>query len=246
MSERILIVGATSAIAEALARRYAGEGAHLFLAARNRARLEAIAADLRVRGAPAVATATFDARARTGFEDLIGLAWDTLGGIDTALIAHGSLPDQAACTASPETALAELDVNALSVIGLLTPLANRMESAGRGTIAVIGSVAGDRGRQSNYVYGAAKACLHTFLEGLAHRLYPAGVKVITVKPGFVDTPMTAAFPKGPLWASSETVAGDVRRGIRQGRSVLYTPWFWRWIMLIVRSVPRPIFYRTKL
>jgi decaprenylphospho-beta-D-erythro-pentofuranosid-2-ulose 2-reductase len=246
MSERILIVGATSAIAQAVGRLFAAEGARLFLVARNRDRLEAIAADLRVRGAVEVSVETFDAASRVGLDDLVGRAWSAFGGIDGVLVAHGSLPDQGACNASSELTLHEMDVNAMGVIGLLTPIANRMESAGAGTIAVIGSVAGDRGRQSNYVYGAAKACIDTYLQGLAHRLYPAGVRVVTVKPGFVDTPMTADFDKGPLWASAQTVAKDIRRAMQRGTPVVYTPWFWRWIMLVIRAIPRPIFYRTKL
>jgi decaprenylphospho-beta-D-erythro-pentofuranosid-2-ulose 2-reductase len=246
MIAKVLIVGATSAIAEAVARRFASEGAALLLAARNIERAGAIAADLRVRGAASVAVERYDAAAPGSGEALAARAWDALGGIDTVLIAHGSLPDQRACAASAGLTRRELEINALSVIELLTPLAERMEAAGRGTLAVVGSVAGDRGRQSNYVYGAAKGCLAIFLQGLAHRLAPAGVRVLTIKPGFVDTPMTASFPKGPLWASPETVARDIYRAIGRGQRVLYTPWFWRWIMLVIRLVPAPIFHRTRL
>lgn len=246
MSKRILIVGATSAIAEAVARRYAAEGASLFLAARNTARAAAIADDLRVRGAAAVWVEGYDATAPEAAERLVTAAWDGLGGIDVVLIAHGSLPDQQACAASVALTRRELEVNALGAIDLLTLLANRMESAGAGTLAVIGSVAGDRGRQSNYVYGAAKGCLDIFLQGLAHRLAPKGVRVLIIKPGFVDTPMTAAFPKGPLWASPEAVARSIHRAIGRGRPVLYTPWFWRWIMLVIRLVPTAVFHRTRL
>jgi len=246
MSARVLIVGATSAIAEAVARRYAAQGAALFLAARRTDRAAVIADDLRVRGAAAVTVGAYDATVRDTADALVAAAWEALGGIDVALIAHGSLPDQPACAASAALTRQELEVNALSVIDLLTPLANRMESARHGTLAVIGSVAGDRGRQSNYVYGAAKGCLAIFMQGLAHRLAPAGVRVLTIKPGFVDTPMTAAFPKGPLWASPQTVARDIQRAIERGAQVLYTPWFWRWIMLVIRLVPTSIFQRTRL
>lgn len=246
MSKRILIVGATSAIAEAVARRYAAEGASLFLAARNTDRAAAIADDLRVRGAAAVWVEGYDATAPEGAERLVTAAWDALSGIDVALIAHGSLPDQQACAASVALTRREFEVNALSVIDLLTLLANRMESAQAGTLAVIGSVAGDRGRQSNYVYGAAKGCIDIFLQGLAHRLAPTGVRVLIIKPGFVDTPMTAAFPKGPLWASPAAVARGIHRAIGRGTHVLYTPWFWRWIMLLIRLVPTAVFHRTRL
>ncbi|MBV5273459.1 MAG: SDR family oxidoreductase [Lamprocystis purpurea] len=246
MSARVLIVGATSAIAEAVARRYAAQGAALFLAARRTDRAAVIADDLRVRGAAAVTVAAYDATVRDTADALVAAAWEALGGIDVALIAHGSLPDQPACAASAVLTRQELEVNALSVIDLLTPLANRMASARHGTLAVIGSVAGDRGRQSNYVYGAAKGCLAVFMQGLAHRLTPVGVRVLTIKPGFVDTPMTAAFPKGPLWASPQTVARDIQRAIERGAQVLYTPWFWRWIMLVIRLIPTSIFQRTRL
>jgi len=246
MSQRVLIIGATSAIAEAVARRYAAEGATLFLAARNTARAAAIADDLRVRGARAVQVGAYDATATDGADALVATAWETLGGIDVALIAHGVLPDQAACAASAVLTRQALAVNLLSVIDVLTPLANRMESAGRGTLAVIGSVAGDRGRQSNSVYGAAKGGLAIFLQGLAHRLAPTGVRVLIIKPGLVDTPMTAAFPKSALWASPATVGRDIHRAVARGRRVLYTPWFWRWIMLIIRLIPTAIFHRTRL
>jgi decaprenylphospho-beta-D-erythro-pentofuranosid-2-ulose 2-reductase len=246
MSECVLIVGATSAIAEALARRYAAEGARLALAARNLEHCEHIAADLRIRGAAEVRCLRFDAAERDKFAPLIENAWNGFDGLDVAVIAHGSLPDQSACEQSIDATLEALDINALSAIGLLVPLANRMADVRRGHIAVIGSVAGDRGRQSNYVYGAAKGCLAVFLQGLAHRLYPLGVRVLTVKPGFVDTPMTAAFDKGPLWAQPDQVARDIQRAIRKGVIEVYTPWFWRWIMRVIRFLPRPLFLRTKL
>lgn len=245
--KRVLIVGATSAIAEALARRYAAAGASFYLAARDAARAAAIADDLEVRGARAVAVGTYDAAAPPqAAQALVDSAWEALGGVDLALIAHGSLPDQDACKASAALTRRALEVNALSVIDLLVPLANRMAGSGQGTLAVLGSVAGDRGRQSNYVYGAAKACLAVFLQGLAHRLAPAGVRVLTIKPGFVDTPMTAAFAKGPLWASPERVARDIERAVQRGTRVLYTPWFWRWIMLAVRLIPDVLLHRTHL
>ena len=243
---KILIVGATSAIAEATARLFAAEGDRLFLAGRDPGRLQVIADDLKVRGADRVATAAFDARDYDSHAPLVDAAAQALDGLDTVLIAHGTLPDQKACEASFETAREAFEINALSVVSLLTPIANRFEAQGQGTIAVMSSVAGDRGRQSNYVYGAAKGCLNVFLEGLAHRLAKAKVAVLTVKPGFVDTPMTAAFPKGALWASPAQVANDVHRAIAGRKRVLYTPWFWRWIMWVIRSVPTAVFHRTKL
>jgi hypothetical protein len=132
------------------------------------------------------------------------------------------------------------------VLALLTDLANRFERQGSGAIGVISSPAGDRGRQSNYVYGAAKAAVTNLASGLRHRLAGKGVRVVTILPGFVDTPMTAGFRKGPLWASAEKVAADIQRAMDGGFGVVYTPWFWRWIMLLIRHVPERLFIRTRL
>ncbi len=169
-----------------------------------------------------------------------------LGGLDGALIAHGTLSDQRACEQSVELLRAEFDVNALCVMALCTELANQFEAQRDGVIALISSVAGDRGRQSNYVYGAAKAAVNAFASGLRQRLYSKGVAVITIKPGFVSTPMTAAFPKNALWAQPASVARDIVRAIDRRVPVLYTPWFWRPIMALIRAVPEPIFRRLRL
>lgn len=243
---KILIVGATSAIAEATAQRFAKQGHRLFLAARRSERLESMAADLKLRGADSVGFAVLDANDFTRHAALIDEASTAMQGFDTLLIAHGSLPNQAECAASVEKTLAELTTNALSVISLCTLVANRFEAAKSGTIAVIGSVAGDRGRQSNYIYGTAKGAVGIFLDGLRNRLYAAGVQVVSIKPGFVDTPMTASFKKGPLWASADQVAAGIERAIEKRRDVVYLPGFWRLIMLIIRHVPETIFKRLKL
>jgi decaprenylphospho-beta-D-erythro-pentofuranosid-2-ulose 2-reductase len=244
--QRILIVGATSAIAEATARRFAQRGDALFLAARNAAALSAIAKDLTVRGAAQVDTMEFDARSIDRFATLLDAATQRLGGLDAALIAHGTLSDQAACQRSVDLMREEFDVNAISVLALCTLLGNQFEAQGHGVIAVISSVAGDRGRQSNYVYGSAKAAVTAFTSGLRQRLYPKGVRVVTIKPGFVSTPMTAAFKKGALWASPAKVATDIVRAMDRGTPVIYTPSFWRPIMWVIRSVPETVFRRLRL
>jgi decaprenylphospho-beta-D-erythro-pentofuranosid-2-ulose 2-reductase len=244
--QRILIVGATSAIAEATARRFAQRGDALFLAARNAAALSAIAKDLTVRGAAQVDTMEFDARSIDRFATLLDAATQRLGGLDAALSAHGTLSDQAACQRSVDLMREEFDVNAISVLALCTLLGNQFEAQGHGVIAVISSVAGDRGRQSNYVYGSAKAAVTAFTSGLRQRLYPKGVRVVTIKPGFVSTPMTAAFKKGALWASPAKVATDIVRAMDRGTPVIYTPSFWRPIMWIIRSVPETVFRRLRL
>jgi short-subunit dehydrogenase len=243
---RVLIVGATSAIAEETARCFAVQGDQLFLAARDAEHLHTIAADLRLRGATEVHTAVFEATDYEAHPNLIEAAKTALQGLDVALITHGTLPDQNACQQSFAQTHNEFAINALSVISLLTPLANHFEETCQGVLGVITSVAGDRGRQSNYVYGSAKGCLNIFLAGLRHRLAKSGVTVLTIKPGFVDTPMTKDFSKGLLWASPATVAQDIYLAVEKRRSVIYTPWFWRWIMGIIRLTPRPLFHKTKL
>jgi decaprenylphospho-beta-D-erythro-pentofuranosid-2-ulose 2-reductase len=245
--KKILIVGATSAIATACAREWAADGATLYLVGRQRERLEQIGADLVARGAKGATTHVLDMNDFDAHQPMLDACVATLGGIDIALIAHGTLADQKACEQDVKVALRELSTNGLSVIALLTPLANLMESAKTGVIAVISSVAGDRGRPSNYVYGTAKAAVTTFCEGLRARLFKAGVHVLTIKPGFVDTPMTAGMPlPGPLVAKPERVANDIVRAIEKKRDVIYTPWFWAGIMLIIRFVPRFLFKRASL
>jgi short-subunit dehydrogenase len=245
-ARRVLIIGATSAIAAETARVYAAYGARLFLTGRHAGRLEAVAADLGVRGASAVETALLDVTDRARCAAVVDAAWAAFGGLDVALIAHGVLPDQARCQASVDDAIAALDVNFVSAVAVLTPLANRFEAAGRGCIAVITSVAGDRGRQSNYVYGAAKGGLDRFLQGLRNRLYRAGVVVITLKPGFVDTPMTAGLKQGPLFVSPGRAGRAVHRAIERRRDIAYIPWFWRPIMGVVRALPETLFKRLTL
>lgn len=244
--KKVLIIGATSAIAEATARLYAAEGARLFLVARGAEKLAALAADLRARGAAEALAETLDVNDLDRHEAALAQADEALGGIDVALIAHGTLPDQKACEASFELTLQELQTNALSTLSLLTHLANRLEPRGSGTIAVVSSVAGDRGRQSNYVYGTAKGAVTLFLQGLRNRLARTGVRVLTIKPGFVDTPMTADFPKGPLWAQPAQIARGIKKAEEKGRDVVYLPGFWRLIMLVIRNIPEGIFKRLSL
>lgn len=244
---KVAIFGATSAIAAAVARRLAAEGARLHLVARDPERLEAVAADLRARGAASVTTATADLADTDRHTDLVARAAAALDGLDAVLIAHGTLGDQAEAEADAAVLLRDMRTNLLSPISLLTHLGNAMAARGQGTIAVVGSVAGDRGRASNYAYGAAKGGLGVFVAGLRHRLGRLGVRVTLVKPGFVDTPMTAGIAKGgPLWATPDRVAADIHRALRTGPAVLYTPWFWRPIMLVIRLLPDAVFRRLKL
>jgi len=243
---RILIMGAGSAIAEATARELARRGASLFLVARSAERAQALADDLKIRGAARTGFRALDARDVDAYPGLIQEADAALGGLDAALIAHGTLSDQGECQASSGALYREFETNALSVMALCGHLANLFESRGAGVIAILSSVAGDRGRQSNYVYGSAKAAVSAFASGLRQRLYRKGVRVVTIKPGFVATPMTAAFKKGLLWATPETIAQPIVNAIARGTPVLYVPWFWRPIMCIIRAVPERIFQRLQL
>ncbi|MEZ2419346.1 SDR family oxidoreductase [Luteibacter sp. RCC_6_2] len=244
--QKILIIGATSAIAEATARLYAARGAHMHLVARNEVRLKDIAEDLLVRGAGYVGHTPLDINDLAAHENVIEQSCSGLGGLDVVIVAHGTLPDQQACEASVERTLTEFATNASSTLALLTILANLMDATGHGTLAVISSVAGDRGRASNYVYGAAKAAVSTFLSGMRQRFSRTGVSVVTIKPGFVDTPMTAQFRKGRLWAKPEDIARGILWAIDRRRSVVYLPGFWWWIMVVIKAVPEFIFARVKL
>ncbi len=238
---RVLIVGATSAIAQETAKEFAADGDKLFLVARNAEKLQVVANDLRVRGASQVETAVLDVNDTDRHAEILSRAAESLGGLDVALIAHGTLSDQPACQQSAALTEREMRTNFLSVVLLLTVLANQFEAQRHGTVAVISSVAGDRGRKSNYVYGAAKAGVTAFLSGLRGRLDAAGVRVITIKPGMVDTPMTAHLEKGLLFASAETVGKGIYRAIVTGQEVVYLPWFWWVIMTVLRHVPEAVY-----
>jgi decaprenylphospho-beta-D-erythro-pentofuranosid-2-ulose 2-reductase len=244
--QKILIIGATSAIATASARLWAIQGATFFLVGRTPDKLSQVAADLIARGAT-VHAHVLDLNHFDQHKIMLDACYAALGQVDIALIAHGTLPDQKACEQDAQLAVQEFNNNGLSVIALLTDLANRMEVQKSGCIAVISSVAGDRGRPSNYLYGAAKGAVTDFCSGLRGRLFKSGVQVLTIKPGFVDTPMTQglALPK-LLLVTPEKVAQDIVKAVEKRRDTLYTPWFWRFIMLIIIHIPGSIFKRLGL
>jgi len=239
--KRILIIGATSAIAEHCARIWAARGDALHLVARNEQHVQVIASDLKVRGASAVTTNSLDLNDMDKHEELLNVADDALDSVDIVLIAHGTLSNQKKCEFSVEETLKEIQTNAFSTISLLTLISNRFEARKNGTICVISSVAGDRGRASNYVYGSAKAMVTAFTSGLRQRLHKSNVAVVTIKPGFVDTPMTSELKKGVLWAKPSDVAKGVVRAINKKRSERYLPSFWWLIMMVIKKIPNSIF-----
>lgn len=243
---RVLALGATSAIAEATLRLMAERGDRLFLVARNPAKLAAVRDDLLTRGASAAIGQVADLDDTAAHPALIEQAIAALGGLDVAFLAHGVLGDQPQAERNYATAEAILRTNFLSAVSLVTVLANYFEAQRRGAIAVLSSVAGDRGRRSNYVYGASKGGLNVFLDGVRNRIDRAGVNVLTIKPGFVATPMTAHLPPNALFAQPSAVARHILRAIDRRQDVAYVPPFWGLIMLVVRSVPRRIFKRLNL
>ncbi len=240
-----VVFGATSAMAEAAARLLAARGAALFLVGRDPEKLGAVADDLRVRGATVhAAAADLDDRGRHAA--LLEQAFEVLGTVDLVLIAQGALATSDAAEADLGVAERLLVTNFLAPALLCEAAALRLAEQGAGTLVAIGSVAGDRGRQSNYAYGAAKGGLALFLEGLRNRMFRRGVHVVTVKPGFVDSPMTAHLPKNALFAPPSAVARAIVRAVERRRDVVYVPWFWRPIMLVIRHLPERLFKRMNL
>ncbi len=243
---KILILGATSSIAHETAKLFAGDGAEFFLVARDKEKLDVVAADLRVRGAQRTEEFPADLNHLELHQQLIDIVKSNLDDIDIALIAHGTLSNQDECQNDTTKLVNEFKTNCLSTLSLLTHLANYFEQRRKGCIAVISSVAGDRGRQSNYVYGAAKGSVTLFLQGLRNRLAPLGVSVVTIKPGFVDTPMTAHLNKNGLFASPSTIGNQIYNAILKNKNVVYTPGFWWPIMTIIKLIPETIFKKLKL
>lgn len=241
----ILILGANSAIARATARLYAAQGHNFFLVGRNSERLQELAADLSVRGAGDVTQHSMDFIDFDQHDAVIRQAAETLQRIDLVLICHGTLPDREQCEEDFEAAQRELTINGTSVISLVSRLVPVLKEQHHGVLAVITSVAGDRGRQPNYLYGAAKSMVSTYLQGLRGRLLEHGVHVIDIRPGLVDSPMTARFEKGALWSTPELVAEKIVAAVYKKRHTVYAPGYWRVIMAIVRAIPDTLFKRLK-
>jgi len=245
----VLIVGATSAVAEALARRLVLRGWSLFLAARDQATLEKLAADLRVRGGATILTGAFDAAAL----ESVPATWHAAAaafpdGLDGVVVCHGYLPDERGQLLEGNEIRRTIDVNFTSVAILLGSAAEYFADRRRGFIAAVSSVAGDRGRQSNFCYGSAKAGLTAYLSGLRNRLHSRNVHVLTIKPGIIDSPMTQGMDVGPkpLVTTPDRVAADIEKALLGRRNTLYTPWFWRPIMAVICGLPEGLFKRLRL
>lgn len=247
-SKRIVIIGATSAIAEHCARLWVqGKSVDLTLVGRDASRTERVAADLRVRSPQS------DIRVmQAEFLDSVAIQ-DTVdaiveqGPIDIVLIAYGSLPDQNICQTDLTACREALEVNGISPVLYAEAFAKSMFHANRGTLALIGSVAGDRGRRSNYVYGAAKGLVTRYAQGLQHRFAGTGVKVVLIKPGPTDTPMTAHLKdRGAKLASVEEVAQNIVAAIERGQAVAYVPGKWKIIMWVIRHLPNVIFNKLNI
>jgi decaprenylphospho-beta-D-erythro-pentofuranosid-2-ulose 2-reductase len=246
MTRRVLILGATSGIAQNVSRCFAAEHAKLFLVARDSEKLKALADDLKIRGAESVETCEADLTDDSSFPLIISKSAAVWGGLDAALMAHGTLPDQLSSENDPALLRNSIEVNYVSAVSLLMQLGKAFEAQRSGVLAIIGSVAGDRGRRSNYVYGSAKAGLATFVAGLRLRLATSNVQVVLIKPGWISTPMTAHLPQNFLFASPEQTGREVYKAMISPRAVVYCPWYWKWIMRFIRFIPEPIFARLNL
>jgi NAD(P)-dependent dehydrogenase (short-subunit alcohol dehydrogenase family) len=245
---RVVILGALSAIATATARIYAREGAALVLVARNEERLNALAADLYARGAAHVAVVPMDLEAEAKHAADYLKAWTGhMGGLDHVHVVYGYLGSQPEASANPDELARIVTSNFTSAVYWCEAAANIFRQQKHGSLVAVSSVAGDRGRQSNYAYGAAKGGLALYVQGLAHSLAGTGARAVTVKPGFVDTPMTDGLKKGgPMWATADQVGAALRRAADKGGPIQYAPGKWRIVMAIIRAVPAFIFHKTKL
>ncbi len=249
MSEELtgtwIIIGATSTMAGAFARKLAGEGATLILAGRRMEDLAVLATDLKERGAAEAEPIMFDARDPSTFDAIVARA-DLADGALSAAVFVGSMPPQEDIDADPSMLDGVIADSLTGPARLLTMLAPLMEARGTGTVVGIGSVAGDRGRIGNYVYGASKAGFHAYLSGLRNRLGRKGVHVLTVKPGPVETAMTAGMGDMPFMTTADAVAEDIAKAVVRGKNVLYTKWIWWPIMTVIRAIPEPFFKKMSI
>ena len=243
---RILVLGATSGIAEACIRLWADRGDALYLVARNADKLAVVAADARTRGASHIGTAVANLDDTGAHGEVLAHAINSLGGLDVAFLALGVLGDQSEAERNFATADQILHTNFTAPVSLLTWLANYTAQRHAGTLAVLSSVAGERGRKSNYVYGSSKAGLTAFVDGLRNRIDREGVRVMTIKPGPVKTAMTEGMKGSAKFADVEVVAESLVKAIDRGEDVVYVPGIWRVIMAVIRAIPERVFKKMNL
>lgn len=243
----VLILGGNSSIAKCVARRFAGDGHDIYFGGRNKEAGERQAQDFKIRYGINTWWGYFDADDYASHKLFLDDVLEKLPSLDNVLLAFGYLGDNSKAANDFDEARKILEVNFLGAVSIATYLANLFEKRNCGNIIFISSVAGDRGRQSNYIYGSAKGGLSIFAQGLRNRLVKVGVNVITIKPGFVDTPMTYGMnlPKR-LVASPDKVAEDIYKAVKKNKSIVYTPWFWKPLMLIIKSIPESIFKKLNL
>jgi decaprenylphospho-beta-D-erythro-pentofuranosid-2-ulose 2-reductase len=250
-----VIVGATSEIGRAAAVEVARAYGRVVVAARDADELAVVAEDIRLRTGAVVTSLAWEATAFDQHDEFVERCIAAFGSVDGVVVCHGFMVDQQEAAHNWSLARQMIDVNLSAAVSVLNRFADYFENPAlsradgvRRYVCGVSSVAGDRGRQSNYIYGATKAAFSAYLSGLRNRLYRSGVAVVTIKPGFVDTSMTwgRVNPNSPLVASPERVGRDIARAIRKRRNVVYTPWFWAGIMLIIRLIPEPIFKRLRL
>lgn len=244
----VVILGSTSSVMRAVAARFAAEGCNLVLAARDAEENARIAQDIHVRYGVGVAVMPLDALAFDDHGRFVSQCVETLGeGLEGVVLGIGHMTGQDEAARDVDAARMVIDVNYTAPVSLLNCFANHFEGRRKGFLAALSSVAGDRGRQSNYIYGSAKAGLNVYLQGLRNRLHPANVQVITLKPGFMDTKMTRGMklPRA-LTASPEAAGRAIHRAIRRRRNTAYILWYWRPVMLVIRAVPECVFKRLKM
>ena len=246
VGRKVAFVGATRGLGRALARRLAERGDALFLLGRDEGEMALSALDLEARGAPApVGHAPLDLARPAGFPEALDAADRALSRIDALVVTGGLFARHEELVQDPARLAALLDVNFTGTVLLCQQAAERLAGRGGGMICAFSSVAGDRARRGNYLYGATKAGLSVFLDGLELAYRDRGVRVLCVKPGFVKTAMTAGLPVPPFAGEPEAVARDVARAMDAGRSLVYTPAVWRWVMLVIRALPRAILRRVQ-
>ena len=243
---RVLVFGATSAICHEVLKRYAADGAHFYLVGRTPQKLSAVEDDLTARGGTVVGSEAYNFREQERHQDCIERAIGALEALDVVLIAHGSNWDQEESESSLEVLQHCLEENFISVALIAQACAAQLARQNFGTLAVVSSVAGDRGRRSNYSYGAAKAGIDAFLQGQRGRFAATPVSIVNVKPGMIKSPMTADRKHGLFWSTPEAIAPRIHQAISSGQAVLYVPGYWRLIMLVIRGLPNAILARLPI